>query len=48
MRTFRQQTRRWGEMVATAVEKVGKDGLVTVEEGKGFESEVGLYRGDGA
>lgn len=29
-----------GDLVADAVNKVGKDGLVTVEEGKGFESEV--------
>lgn len=29
-----------GKMVAEAIEKVGKDGLVTTEEGKGFKTEV--------
>ena len=29
-----------GELVAEAIEKVGSDGLVTVEEGKGMETEV--------
>lgn len=29
-----------GKMVAEAIKKVGKDGLVTTEEGKGFKTEV--------
>jgi chaperonin GroEL len=34
-----------GKLVAQAVEKVGKDGLVTVDEGKGIETEVEYTEG---
>jgi chaperonin GroEL len=34
-----------GEMIATAIEKVGKDGVITVEEGKGLETEVEFVEG---
>lgn len=36
-----------GKMVAEAIEKVGKDGLVTTEEGKGFKTEVEYKTGLG-
>ncbi|MCB1112797.1 MAG: chaperonin GroEL [Chlamydiales bacterium] len=34
-----------GEMIANAIEKVGKSGVVTVEEGKGTETTVDLVEG---
>ncbi len=34
-----------GEMIAEAMEKVGKDGVITVEEGKGLETEVEWVEG---
>lgn len=34
-----------GELIAEALEKVGKDGVVTVEEGKGFEMNIDYKEG---
>ena len=34
-----------GEMIAEAMEKVGKDGVITVEEGKSLKTEVNLVEG---
>jgi len=34
-----------GRMIAEAMDKVGKDGVITVEEGKGLETEVELVEG---
>jgi len=34
-----------GKMIAEAMEKVGKDGVITVEEGKGIETTVELVEG---
>lgn len=34
-----------GEMIASAMEKVGKDGTITVEEGKTFETTVDVVKG---
>ncbi|NIA07039.1 MAG: chaperonin GroEL [Actinobacteria bacterium] len=34
-----------GKMIAEAMDKVGKDGVITVEEGKGLESKVDLVEG---
>jgi len=34
-----------GDLLAEAVEKVGKDGVITVEEGKGLETELELVEG---
>ena len=34
-----------GEKLAEAFEKVGTDGVITVEEGKGFETEVDVVEG---
>jgi len=34
-----------GKMIAQAMNKVGKDGVITVEEGKGLESKVELVEG---
>ncbi len=34
-----------GEMIAQAMEKVGRDGTITVEEGKGFETELDVVKG---
>ncbi|MFH0962728.1 MAG: chaperonin GroEL [Planctomycetota bacterium] len=34
-----------GKIIADAMEKVGKDGAITVEEGKGLETEVELVEG---
>lgn len=34
-----------GEIIAQAMEKVGRDGTITVEEGKGFETELDVVRG---
>jgi chaperonin GroEL len=34
-----------GQMIADAMEKVGKDGVITVEEGKGLETYVDLVEG---
>jgi chaperonin GroEL len=34
-----------GKMIATAMEKVGKDGIITVEEAKGIETEVKIVEG---
>lgn len=34
-----------GEMIANAMEKVGKDGVITVEEAKGTETEVKIVEG---
>jgi len=34
-----------GRMIAEAMDKVGKDGVITVEEGRGMETEVDLVEG---
>ena len=34
-----------GKMIANAMEKVGKDGVITVEEGKGITSDVDIVEG---
>lgn len=34
-----------GETIALAMEKVGRDGTITVEEGKGFETELDVVKG---
>jgi chaperonin GroEL len=34
-----------GQMIAEAMDKVGKDGVITVEEGKGLETNVDLVEG---
>lgn len=34
-----------GEIIALAMEKVGRDGTITVEEGKGFETELDVVKG---
>jgi chaperonin GroEL len=34
-----------GEIIANAMEKVGKDGVITVEDGRGLESELELVEG---
>lgn len=34
-----------GEIIAQAMEKVGRDGTITVEEGKGFETELDVVKG---
>ncbi len=34
-----------GKIMADAFEKVGKDGVITVEEGKGLETEVTVVEG---
>lgn len=34
-----------GEIIANAMEKVGKDGTITVEEGKGFETALDVVEG---
>ncbi len=34
-----------GKMIATAIDKVGKDGVITVEEGKSLETTVDLVEG---
>ena len=34
-----------GQMIAEAMEKVGKDGVITIEEGKGLETTVELVEG---
>ena len=34
-----------GEIIALAMEKVGRDGTITVEEGKGFETELEVVKG---
>src|SRR4029077_16229321 len=34
-----------GKIIATAMDKVGKDGVITVEEGKSLETEVELVEG---
>jgi len=34
-----------GEMIADAIEKVGKDGVITIEEGKGLKTEVDTVDG---
>jgi len=34
-----------GEMIAQAIEKVGKDGVITVEEGKGLQTELEFVEG---
>ena len=34
-----------GKMIATAMDKVGKDGVITVEEGKGLDTAVELVEG---
>jgi len=34
-----------GKMIAEALKKVGKDGVITVEEGKGLETEVDVVEG---
>ena len=37
--------REIGEKIADAMEKVGKDGVITVDEGKGFETEIEWVEG---
>ena len=39
------QDKAIGQMIAEAMDKVGKDGVITVEEGKGLETEVELVEG---
>jgi chaperonin GroEL len=39
------QDERIGKIIAEAMEKVGKDGVITVEEGKSLETEVELLEG---
>jgi chaperonin GroEL len=39
------QDQEVGKMIAEAMDKVGKDGVITVEEGKGLETEVELVEG---
>ena len=34
-----------GSIIAEAMEKVGKDGVITVEEGSGFEDELDVVEG---
>jgi chaperonin GroEL len=34
-----------GELISRAMEKVGKEGVITVEEGKGFEDELDVVEG---
>src|SRR5207237_7170912 len=34
-----------GELIAEAMEKVGKDGVITVEEAKGIETELSVVEG---
>lgn len=34
-----------GDIIATAIEQVGEDGVITIEEGKSFETEVELVDG---
>ncbi|MCK5860925.1 MAG: chaperonin GroEL [Candidatus Hydrogenedentes bacterium] len=34
-----------GDIIAAAIERVGEDGVITIEEGKGFETEVDLVDG---
>lgn len=34
-----------GKIIADAIEKVGKDGTLTIEEGKGFETELKVVKG---
>jgi|SRR5438309_5548545 len=34
-----------GDLIADAMEKVGRDGVITVEEGKGFDTEVEIVEG---
>lgn len=34
-----------GEFLASAIEKVGNDGVITIEEGKGFETEIEIVDG---
>ncbi|MCP5160153.1 MAG: chaperonin GroEL [Hahellaceae bacterium] len=36
---------RVGEIIAEAMEKVGKEGVITVEEGSGFEDELAVVEG---
>ena len=37
--------REIGEMIADAIEQAGKDGVITIEEGKGLETEVDMVEG---
>jgi chaperonin GroEL len=37
--------REIGRMIADAFEKVGKDGVITIEEGKGYETKVEVVKG---
>ncbi len=39
------QDKRIGEIIAEAMDRVGKDGVITVEEGKSLETEVELVEG---
>jgi chaperonin GroEL len=39
------QDEQIGKMIADAMDKVGKDGVITVEEGKGLETEIQLVEG---
>ena len=39
------QDEQIGKMIADAMEKVGKDGVITVEEGKGLENTIELVEG---
>ena len=34
-----------GSIIADAMEKVGKDGVITVEEGSGFDDELDVVEG---
>jgi len=37
--------KRIGEIIGSAIERVGEDGVITIEEGKSFETEVELVDG---
>src|SRR3989440_1050748 len=39
------QDQQIGQMIADAMDKVGKDGVITIEEGKGLETVVDLVEG---
>src|SRR3989338_2891683 len=43
--TISAENREFGEKSAEAIDKVGKDGVVTVEESQGFEVEIEVTEG---
>jgi chaperonin GroEL len=42
---LRQLRRSIGDIIAEAMEKVGKEGVITVEEGSGLENELSVVEG---